>query len=142
MADLLAIADAIAARYAAIPGIRLATGRPPNAVPVTPAVVVWPMSGDVTFSGGRMLGVHDYRVALYYATATGDMPRYLAGLSELLGPCLTALAGQAKLGLAPTVTKALVTDWEAAVLTYAGAEYAGAQLTARVWTEEQVELTP
>lgn len=142
MADYLAIGDAIAARFGAVAGIKLATARPPNALPQTPAAVVWPLSGDATFEAGRLLGQHDYRVAVYLAQASGDVATFSADMANLIGPCLTALAGQAKLGLAPTVTKALVTSWETAVLTYAGIEYVGLQLTVRVWTEEQVALTP
>jgi hypothetical protein len=141
MADYQAIADAIAARYATIAGVQVATASPPNVLPATPAVVVWPIEGSVTFQGGRMLGEHDYRVALYHDRAAGDLATYMPALVGYIAPCLTALTGQAKLGLAE-VAKALVTNWQMATLTYGGVEFVGLQITVRVWTEEQVALTP
>lgn len=141
MADYLAIADAIAAAYASVSGIKLATARPPNTLPTTPAAIVWPVSGTTTFAGGRLTGEHDYRVAVHLAQHSGDVPRYVADAASLIGPCIVALAGQAKLGLS-VVAKALVTGWQLSVLTYGGTEYVGLELTVRVWTEETVALTP
>ncbi len=148
--DYLAIADALAARFAAaavtppagLANIALSTARPPNALVQSPSVVVWPDKGEVVFEGGyRYDRTADFIVSFYYARHEGDIPRESAALLSWLGVLTDQLRGQMKLGLAG-VAKALVTGWQVGTLTYAGIAYDGITLSVSVWTEEQAPLTP
>lgn len=148
--DYLAIADAIAARYApavvtppaGLPNIAIATARPPNALVQSPAVIVWPERGEIVWEGGyRYDRTADFGVHFYLARHEGDIPRQGAELMAWLGVLTDQLRGAAKLGL-PGVSKALVTGWQVGQLVYAGTTYDGITLTVSVWTEEKAELTP
>lgn len=150
--DFKAIADGLAARYApgvvtppsGYPNIVTATATPPNALPQSPYVVVYPDSGDVVYgSGERRDEPARFLVNFYYAKHEGDVPRESAALLNWLGVLLAQLHGQMKLGLAASgVMKALVTTWSVGALLYAGVQYDGITLNVQVWTQEAVTLTP
>lgn len=148
MADFLAIADAIAVRFGTVappagqPAIRMSTARPPNAISVSPFVVVWVDSGSDTWVGGQLIGESDFKVAFHLARHRADVARDIVAIDAWVGALRPALFAQMKLGLAPIVTKALVTTWETASLTYGGEEFDGIVFTVRVWTEETVAATP
>lgn len=148
MADFLAIADAIATRFGAVtppagqPAVRQSTARPPNAITVSPFIVVWVSSGSDTWVGGQLIGESEFKVAFHLARHRADVARDIVALDGWVGALRPALFGQMKLGLAPIVTKALVMSWETGNLTYAGEEYDGIVFTVRVWTEETVAALP
>jgi hypothetical protein len=142
LADYAAIGAAIANRYkATIPAIRIAHAEPPSGLSMTPAVVVWPLSGDDTLTSGRLDGIADYVVNVYVDRASADAARISSDVIDLIDPARKALLGQAQLGVAG-VLKALVVSWQTAVLDYAGVSYLGLTITVRVWTTESVTVTP
>ena len=147
--DLAAIAAGLAARYAPAAvtpptgrtNVTLSTATPPNNLATTPAVVVWPQSGDVTVLSGRMAGEHEFAVSFYYAKREGDIPREAAALQAWLGVLLGQTFGALKLGVTG-VLKAIPLRWEIGQLTYGGDSYDGITITVHVWTEETVTLVP
>ena len=150
--DLLAIADALAARYApaavtpptGYANIVDSTARPKNALTQSPSVVVWPNEGELNYAStqGMRKGEHEFLVNFYYAKHEGDLPRESAALIAWLGVLLDQLHAQTSLGLAPIVMKALVATWKIGALTYAGSIWDGITLTVNVWTQDTVELVP
>jgi hypothetical protein len=148
--DLLAIADAIAARFAAATpptGYTLAgaTARLPNNIPDTPYVIVTPPSGELGmpegFPSARIKDQHDFDVYLLLNKASGDQPVDLHRIYLWWPVMRGALQGQMKLGLAPVVMKAVVTsDYDFDSYTYAGTEYHAWHFVARVWTEDTVTV--
>ncbi len=148
--NLKAVADALAARYApalvtpptGYPNIVASTATPPNALPQSPYVVVWPNTGEITYIPGVRKGEHEFLVNFYYAKHEGDIPRESAALLNWLGILLDQIHDQTALGLAPIVLKALVVSWAIGALPYAGTTYDGITLTVRVWTQDNVELVP
>lgn len=148
--DLLGIADAVAARYAAVStptnetvGIQGATARTPNNVPSTPYVVVELPSGDITLPmGGRRTGSHDFDVYFLLDRSSGDIPRDKVRLLRWLPGLLDATYGAMKLGLSPVVMKSAVISYEYGVYDYGGTEFHAWHLVVRVWTEDTVTVTP
>jgi len=144
--NLLAVADAIAARFAAVtvpsgePAIVGATARLPNNIPDTPYVIVTPPSGELGmpegFPSGRVRDQHDFDVYLLLNKASGELPTDLYRVYLWWPVMRAALYGQMKLGLAPVVMKAAVTsDYDFDAYAYAGAEYHAWHFVVRVWTE-------
>lgn len=155
--DLLAIADALAARYApanvtpptnaatstAYPNIRAATARVPNNIPATPYVIVELPSGELTIeSRTSRHGEHVFDVWFLYSKATGDLPRDKAAMLAWISVLLDQTYGQHKLGLAPIVDKANVDSYEPDVATYGGDSYHAWHLVVRVWTTDTINLVP
>ncbi|MDP9145916.1 MAG: hypothetical protein M3N43_14705 [Actinomycetota bacterium] len=149
--DLLAIADAIAARCAAVtvptgePAIVGSTARLPNNIPDTPYIIVTPPSGEMGmvegFPSGRVRDVHDFDVYLLLNKASGELPADLYRIYLWWPVMRGALHGQIKLGLAPVVMKAAVTNsYDFDAYTYAGAEYHAWHFEVRVWTEDTVPV--
>ena len=151
---MLAIADAVAARFAAVStptdetvAIQGATARTPNNVPSTPYVVVELPSGEVPIpSGGRRVssdsGGHNFDVYFLLDRASGDIPRDKVRLLRWLPGLMDATYGTSKLALAPTVRKAMVISYEYGTYDYGGTEYHAWHLVCRVWTEDTVTVTP
>jgi hypothetical protein len=113
-ADLLAIGDALAARFLAVTPpsgqtMAGATARLPNAIPDTPFTVVVPPSGTLGmpegFPSGRFRDEHDFDIYVLLNKASGDLPTDLVRVYAWWPVARDALSGQMKLGLAPTVTK-------------------------------------
>jgi len=148
MADYVAIGDAVAARMGATtpptgePAIRLATGRPPNAIPSSPFLISVILGTEDTWTSGWLRGQAELRVRFYRAKHQADVPREWVALEAWLGKLREQILGQWKLGLAPVVAKVLIPTWRIRVLTYAGIEYDGVEGEGTVWTEEPVAATP
>lgn len=146
---MLAIADAVAARFATVAtpsgetvALKGATARTPNNLPGTPYIVVeLPESDEVTVASGRRDVVHDFDVYFLLEKASGDIPRDKVRLLRWLPGLLDATYGAMKLALA-TVKKSYVTEYEYGSYNYGGTEYHAWHLVARVWTEDTVTLTP
>ena len=148
--DLLAIAAAVAARFAGVTppsGQTLAgaTHLLPNNIPNTPYVIVTPPSGELGMPEGfptaRIRDTHDFDVYVLLSKASGDQPVDLARTYAWWPVIRGALAGQMKLGIS-TVMKAVVTeDYDFDVYAYAGTEYHAWHFIARVWTEDTMAMT-
>ena len=146
--DLAAISDALAARYAAnvttaptgYKAITGSTAKPPNNIPNTPYVIVWPQSGDLEYNPGQRAGEHHFQVVFYYAKAEGDIPREYAALEKWLGVLLDRTHGQLQLTLAPVVVKAWPVHWEIGSAVYGGDTYEVIIISITVYTRENVTL--
>ena len=148
--DLEDVCDAIAARYA--PGtigtpsgataMRAAYGQAPNSIPMTPAVVVLPKSGELVYGAGQRKSEHEIDVLFYASRRQGDVPRAETERQKWLPTLLAAVHGQVKLGLAPDVDKALPASYDFTELEYNGESYDGIRIGLRVWVTETVSLTP
>jgi hypothetical protein len=156
--DLLAIADALAARFdsaqitpptnpdtsVAYPNIRLASARLPNNIPSFPAVGIFPPEpGDASFTigGGQRVAEMEFTIRFFYGEMTGDLPRHMIALYRWWGVLLDQLNSGMKLGLA-TVRKAIVISSGIGVYTYAGVEHGIIEIKVQVTTEDTVVLTP
>ena len=141
MSDMYAIATALAGRFAAAQvtppatyqNIRTATAAPPNAMPVRPAVIVFPESGDFQTGNGTRIGGHDFLVRFYFNEA-GDIARDQVALLKWL----TVLADQLKISvqLGGAVTSARVMGWKIGTMTYGKKEYSGLELNVHIVTTE------
>lgn len=148
--DYHALASGVATRFApanitpptGYTDVRGSTAQPPNNIPATPWVNVFPREGEVIYLPGQRKGEHQLTVSFYYDKASGDQARDWTGLEKWLSVLLDQLHSTSKLGLAPVVDKALVESYEFVVLTYGGDEYQGINLNVRVWTTDSVSLTP
>lgn len=149
--NFLSIADGLADRFdpsvvtppAGLKNITTSTAQPPNAIGNTPYVIVWPQSGEVTYTGGMVQGEHEFQVTFYYAKNEADIPREYTALEKWLGVLLRQLEGASKLGLGSSgVMKALPLRWEIGTAVYGGITYEAIILTVHVWTEEAATLTP
>lgn len=150
--DMLAIADALAARYSAAnvtapsgyTTIRSSTARLPNNVSNFPVVEVFPPGpgeSEVIYSGGERIGHHLFTVRFYYGKASGDLPRDLAGLYSWWGVLLDQLHGAAKIGLPSVVTKAYVQQSGVGTHEYGGIEYGIVELSVMVDTSDTYTWT-
>jgi len=146
-----ALADALALRYApanvtppsGYANIVASTATPPNALPRSPYVVVWPSEGTLTVGNGVVDGLPTFLVNFYYAKHEGDIPRESAALESWLGVLLGQTFGALKLGYTDdTVMKALPISWTIGALVYAGITYDGITITLNIWTKEYVSLVP
>lgn len=139
--DALAIADALAARYASgtltppsgYPAVRVSTARLPNAIPTSPWVLVVLPDGEVIIDSGSSATLN-YHVLFHYAKHSGDTARDMTGMMAWIGVLLTATFGQTTLGLNATqhVKSALPGEFRLTVETYAGQEFYGWDITVPV----------
>lgn len=144
---MLALADAVAARFAAVPtpsgetrGLVGATARTPNNIPGTPYVVVeLPSSDEITVAQGRRDVVHEFDVYFLLEKAAANIPTDKVRLLRWLPGLLDATYAAMKLGLA-TVKKSYVTESEYGTYNYGGNEYHAWHLVVRVWTEDAITL--
>lgn len=146
------LADALAARYA--PGVTTpptgyanivaSTATPPNTLPRSPYVVVWPNEGTLIVGSGQVLGrPQEFLVNFYYAKTEGDIPRESTALLSWLGVLLAQTYPALQLGFTDgTVLKAIPVKWTIGALVYAGITYDGITITIHIWTNENVTLTP
>ena len=149
--DFKALAAALALRYdptnvtppTGYSNITASTATPPNALPRSPYVVIWPTEGDVTVTPGTVDGLHTFLVNFYYAKHEADIPREFAALESWLGVLLGQTYGALKLGYTDdTVMKAIPIHWSIGALEYAGMTYDGITITINIWTKEYVAMTP
>lgn len=145
--DFLAIADALALRFAAAnvtpptgqPPIRKSTARPENNAPPDPFVFVLLEDGTLTVGPVRE-GEHHFLVRFHHSPKAGDTSEAHAVLLTWLGVLLDQLNPAMLLGLAGTVTKAQTTGYALRVFTYGGTEYWGIEIPVTVWTKHSVTL--
>jgi hypothetical protein len=150
--DMLAICNALAARYA--PGtigtpatgtpatIRAVYGQAPHSMPTTPAVVVMPQTGDVVMGSGTWDVTHHIDVLFYHSKKQGDVPRSETQRQLWLPSLLEATLGAATLGLGGVVKSALPVEYEFLELPYGGDSYEGIRIGVDVIVREPVTLTP
>ena len=147
MADLYAISQAIAARFAAgvvtppagFQNIRMATANPPQAMPAQPAVIVFPDSGNVDelpSRAGTRVTTHAFTARFYYAQA-GDLARDAVALQKWTTVLIDQLKGSVQLaGAIAYVTRVAVTGYKVGYLTYGGKDYSGVELSITCVTSE------
>jgi hypothetical protein len=151
--DMLAIADGLAARYSAAnvtpptgyTNIRNSTARLTNNLSAFPCVEVFPPGpgeSELVYSGGQRRGEHSFTVRFYYGQSSGDLARDFVGLYSWMSVLIDQLHGQMKLGLAPTVTKAIVFTAGIGTGVFGGVEYALIELDVHVFTEDTVTFVP
>lgn len=128
--------------------VRVATGDLPGQMTPLPTVLVFPDSG--TFdqrAAGKRDSVNMFTVRFYY-NQTGDAERDFPGLRAWLGILSDQLRASIQLGgLTWTsgvrqgeVTRAMVTGWKIGVLTYAGVQYSGIELSVSVLVNESLSF--
>lgn len=151
--DLLAVANAVAARFAAVtppagePAIQGATALLPNGIPATPYIIVTPPEGEL---GPREAGIssisvndtHDFDVYLLISKASGSLPLDLARVYAWWPVMRNAIFSQELLGLGPAVRKAWMVDtYDFDSYEYQGDAYHAWHFTVRVWTHDTVSVT-
>jgi hypothetical protein len=150
--DMLAIADALADRYApanvtapsGYTNIRSSTARLTNNLSAFPLVEVYPPGpgeSEVIYSGGERVGHHLFTVRFYLGRSSGDLPRDMAGLYAWWGVLLNQLHGAVKIGLPAVVTKAYVQDSGIGTHEYGGVEYGVVELSVMVDTSDTYTWT-
>lgn len=148
MADVAAIATAIATRFNAASitpptgydDIALSTADLPNGITSTPTVLVFPPTGQWSFSAGaQRVGDLTFPVRFYIARAA-DNPRATAAVNAWYSVLIERLVGQLALGQsAAGVTHSFITGTQAGTLTYADVEYVGIELTVEVHLVEGID---
>lgn len=149
--DMLAIADAIATEFGGLtpptgePAIVGSTARLPNGIPATPFILVLPPSGELGMPEGypssRIRDTHDFEIYLLLSKSSGDLPTDLQRIYKWWPVMRYGAIGALKLGLAPIVSKAAVTDdYEFDSFDYEGQGYHAWRFTVRVWTDDTVTL--
>lgn len=150
--DVLAIADALALRYASgtltppagYAAVRQSTARIPNAINLVPFVVVTLPEGEIVMGGGESEITYEFHVLFHYGKHAADVARDMKGMLDWLGPLLWATTGQTSLGLTATqaVKSALPSAFRLVVATYAGQEFYGWDITVPVITRPVIAFTP
>lgn len=146
---MLAIADAVASRFAAVPtpagetvALKGATARTPNNIPGTPYIVVGLPASDEMLVESRRRASHDFDVYFLLDRAAGDIPIAKVRLLRWLSGLLDATFAAMKLGLPGVILKSYVTEYEYGTYSYGGTDYHAWHLVCRVWTEDNVVLVP
>ena len=140
--DVAAIASALATRMGQVSaptgydGVRTATHLLPNAITVTPTVLVFPPDIDSVFSGHKRSSDLVFPVRFFVAM-TSDRPRALAELYAWQEGLLDQLEGSYDLDLTGTgVTHAVVLSMSSGTGEYAEKEYAVIEIDVGVHVEE------
>lgn len=121
--------------------IAVATANPPNAVPETPAVIVFADSGRLV--GGNQLrhGVHRFRVQFLLRLGV-DVSRDEVELRQWLGDgtsdagLLYRLHPGAAIQLGGLVSRCAIIDWRIGVIVYNRDEYSGIDMTVEAVTDD------
>lgn len=145
MPDVAAIASAIAARFATVTppagygSVALSTSELPSGITATPAALVYPPSGQWSFTAGAArTGDLTFPVRFHIAR-TADTPRATAAVNAWHGVLIEQLVGQLALGRSTDgVTHSFITGSQAGTLTYADVEYVGIELTVEVHVVEGI----
>lgn len=128
--------------------ITIATGDLPNQLLPTPCVLVFPEAGTYDQKmGGKRDSTNMFTVRFYY-NQTGDAERDFVALRKWLDVLSDALRGAVQLGgltwasgvRAGEVTRAKVDGWKIGILTYAGVQYSGIELTVSVVVNESLSF--
>lgn len=152
---MLAVGTALSAKFAAVTAPAGTMGGTAikydsvgvQNVPATPAIVVELPSGDVASEAqfDRSI-VHDFPVYFVFDSAAGDMPRSTAVMLAWLGPLLDVLETGNALGLGGesgwNVKKSRITAYEPGQYTIGGQPYHAWNFTVRVWTWDNLAVTP
>lgn len=149
--DIGAIAEAIAARYAApnLPAtpagadaIRSSSANIPNDLGPRPCVLVFPDQGALEAGGGIRIGELTWFVRLYYdAVGDGDLERDSDELRDWLSLLLDQHKASVHLGLAGTVQATRTLGYRLGVLRFAGVDYTGLELRIQTVTTEPWDAT-
>ena len=148
MADIKAIADAIATRFGAAlitpptgyDDIATATASLPDALTSLPAVLVFPPSGTWTWSpGAQRVGDLEFPVRFYYGPRS-DLARSAAAINAWYSVLIERLIGNLALGQSSAgVTHSFITGSQAGTLTYADMEYVGIEFAVLVHLVEGID---
>lgn len=148
--DLLAIADNLATKYAALAaptgetqGMRGATARPPNAITKTPFVVVTASVDEAaTFTYGSQTrgGVIPFN-ADFFLEKSADLPRQMVRLERWVPVLLDATLLGTHLGLPLVVAQTWAESFQIGDLVYAGQKWAGVRIVVNVRVSEPISPT-
>lgn len=141
--DLKAIAAALATRFAAAAitppsgytDPASATYKLPTGITTLPTCLVFPPEGAFSFAAHKRSGNLEFPVRWYIGDAD-DMPRATDAMYAWAGTLLDQLEASFDLGLAPTVTHAVIDGVRFGKLEYADQEYTGIELSVLVHVEE------
>lgn len=149
--DLLAIADNLATRYAALAApagetqaMRGATARPPNAITKPPYVVVTAsVDAPAVFTYGSQTrgGVIPFN-ADFFLEKSANMPRQMVRLERWVPVLLDASLLGIHLGLPLVVAQTWAESFQIGDLLYAGQKWAGVRLVVNVRVSEPIAPTP
>jgi hypothetical protein len=134
--NALTLADALATKYASgaltpptgYAAVRVSTARIPNAIPLSPFVLVTVPEGELTLGSSELNHSITCHVLFHYGKASGDTARDTTAMLSWIGVLLTATWADMDLGVSGT-RKAYPTKWEQVVLTHGGEEYYGWDIT-------------
>lgn len=157
MPDFDAINTALVARFApaqvtppagGYDNIRVATGELPGQMTPLPTVLVFPVSGSFDQKmGGKRDSTNMFTVRFYY-NQTGDAERDFVALRKWLDVLSDQLRASIQLGgltwtngvRVGEVTRAKVDSWTIGILTYAGVQYTGIDLSVSVLVNESLSF--
>jgi hypothetical protein len=136
--DFLAIADALATKFAAISGIRGATAEVPDAIAMTPYVVVFPPNGLLTRPLSQDVVETDFPSHLYLARPA-DTGRTLKLVYPYLESVLTAFRTGITLG--GLATETFVESWEIDDMPDYEGRFMGIRFKVKVRSRENISRT-
>jgi hypothetical protein len=151
--DLLAITDALAAKYATLPApagedlaMQGATGRAPNDISTTPYVVVTAsVESPATFpvrSANTRGGAIPFNVD-FFLERSDDLPHQMIRLQRWVPSLCDALLTGTQLGLAPPVASSWLESFQIGDIAYGNpaTRWAGVRIIAIVRVSEAVVYT-
>lgn len=154
-ADLYAVGTALAGKFEAVTAPAGTMGGTAirgssvglQSVPVTPWIAVELPSGEVQNEAQADRRItHDFTVYLLWGRQSGDVPRDTAVMLQWLGPVLDALETGNTLGLGSesgwNVQKSRIVSWEPGQYDVGGQPYHAWRITVRVWTWDNLSVTP
>ena len=136
--DFLAIADAVAAKFAGITGIRGASAEVPDAIGFTPYVVVFPPNGTLSRPLSQDVVETDFPCHLYL-DRPGDTGRTLQKVYPYIQSVVTAWRTGITLGA--IVTESFVESWEVDDMPDYEGRYLGVRFRIKVRTRENISRT-
>ena len=139
--NFVTIGDTLATRFAAaaitpptsFSNVSLSTCDLPAAMPNLPAVFVFLDAGDFRTGNGTRQGAHDWKVRFYY-NVIGDLERDLNALRQWAGVLVDQLKISVQLG--GIVSRCTLDSYEIGILSYAGIQYSGIEMSVHVVTDE------
>ncbi len=136
--NLTTIATNIATRFSSstitppsgYPNVKFATHILPNAIPVTPCVLVKPPVINTEYGpGGMRVGTMEFPVEFYIAPSAEDNAQ---ALYDWWGVLFDQLIADYDIGAPTDVVDATITESRLGTLVYAGQDYVGIVFTVRV----------
>jgi hypothetical protein len=113
----------------------------------TPYIIVELPEGEVTseMQADRRIE-HDFPVYFLFGKSSGDVPRDTAVMLKWLGPLLGALEAANTLGIGSqsgwSVLKSRILSWTPGQYEVGGQPYHAWHFTVRVWTADNLSVTP